>query len=299
MPEEQKPVIETVKTEKTVVAGSQTHTMSGSRKAKGSPLTQVLAVFLPNRSISKQAFWILIVVQVVLALLLWVNSPYTALPKPMEVFDALGKLWAKEGLAQELFVSFKVNLIALLLSTLISLGLSYLTVMPFFRPIVAAISKGRFLTLVGFSLIFTIIFSTGSAVKMALLTFGMTVFYVTSMAAVIASIPKGDFDHARTLRMKEWRVVWEVVILGTVDKAFEVMRQNAAIGWMMLTMVEGISRSEGGVGVMLLNEQKHFLLAQVYAIQLVILIVGLTQDYLIGLLRSIFCPYADLTLERK
>ena len=132
-----------------------------------------------------------------------------------------------------------------------------------------------------------------------LLVFGMTVFFVTSMASVIAQIPKEEFDYARTLRMSEWRVVWEVVVLGTAAQAWEVLRQNAAIGWMMLTMVEGISRSEGGVGAMLLNQSKHFHLAEVFAIQILILVVGMIQDYGIGLLRRITCPYADLTLERK
>src|SRR5213079_388191 len=110
-----------------------------------------------------------------------------------------------------------------------------------------------------------------------LLVFAMTVFFVTSMAAVIAAIPKADFDHARTLRMSEWRVVWEVVILGTADKAFEVLRQNAAIGWLMLTVAEGIVRSEGGVGAMLLAENKYTRLDGVFAIQLVILAIGLVQ----------------------
>src|SRR5437763_17101161 len=132
-----------------------------------------------------------------------------------------------------------------------------------------------------------------------MLVFAMTVFFVTSMAAVIVQIPKGTFDHARTLRMSEWRVVWEVVILGTADKAFEVLRQNAAMGWMMLTMVEGISRAEGGVGAMLLNQSKHFRLAEVFAIQIVVLLVGMTQDYAIGLARRLVCPYADLTMEKR
>src|SRR5207247_9588931 len=99
--------------------------------------------------------------------------------------------------------------------------------------------------------------------------------------------------------MIEGRVVWEVVILGTADQAIEVLRQNAAIGWMMLTMVEGISRAEGGIGAMLLNQNKHFRLAEVFAIQLVILTVGLGQDYGIGIIRNITCPYATLTLERR
>ena len=99
--------------------------------------------------------------------------------------------------------------------------------------------------------------------------------------------------------MREWRVVWEIVILGTADKAFEVLRQNAAIGWMMLTMVEGVVRSEGGVGTMLLNQSKHFRLDEVFAIQFVILLVGLFQDFMIGAARRLVCPYADLTVERR
>jgi NitT/TauT family transport system permease protein len=135
--------------------------------------------------------------------------------------------------------------------------------------------------------------------KLSLLVFSVSVFFVTGMADVIESIPKEKFDLARTLRMGEWRVVWEVIVLGQVDKAFDVLRQNAAIGWMMLTMVEGIVRSEGGVGTILLDQNHHFRLAAVFAIQLTILLLGLMQDYGIGLTKNMLCPYAALTLERK
>ncbi len=255
--------------------------------------------FLPNRILSPGAMQIIIWAEVALALLLWLRSPFKVLPRPDEVLHALRDLWMTQGLGPELLTSVKLNLEALAWSTVISLGLAYLSVVPVFRPLVAAVSKGRFLSIVGFTFIFTLIFGGGHPLKTSLLVFAVSVFYVTSMAAVIAAIPKGDFDHARTLRMGEWRVVWEVVILGTADKAFEVLRQNAAMGWMMLTMVEGIVRSEGGVGAMLLGESKHFLLPEVFAIQLVILIVGLFQDYLIGAARRLACPYADLALERR
>jgi NitT/TauT family transport system permease protein len=155
------------------------------------------------------------------------------------------------------------------------------------------------LSLAGFTLVFTQMFGGGRPLKTSLLVFGISVFYNTSKASVISTITKEQFDHARTLRMGEWRVVWEVVVLGTVDKVFEVLRQNAAIGWMMLTMVEGIVKGEGGVGAMLQAEQKHFRLADMFAIQLLILIVGMLQDYFLAWLRRFVCPYADLTLERK
>ena len=259
----------------------------------------VLSAFLPNRAISRNTLRLIVAFQVAIVLLIWINSPFPVLPQPMEVARAFQNLWFNQGLGRELWTSFSMNLEALGLTVLISLALSYLTVIPAFRPIAAAVSKGRFLGLIGLTFVFTLMIGGGHRLKVSLLVFGMTVFFVTSMAAEVLQIPKERFDHARTLRMNEWRVVWEVVILGTADRAFEVLRQNAAIGWMMLTMVEGISRSEGGVGAMLLNQNKHFHIAEVFAIQLTILIVGLLQDYGIGVTRRLMLPYADLTLERR
>lgn len=258
-----------------------------------------LNLFLPNRAIPTSGLWIVAAVEAALFLLLWIFSPYKVLPRPGEVLGAISKLWLTQGLGQELATSFGLNVQALLWSSLISLGLAYLTVIPACRPIVAAISKGRFLSLAGFTFIFTLATNGGQQLKLSLLTFAITVFYVTSMASVIAAIPRGEFEHARTLRMSEWRTVWEVVILGTTDKAFEVLRQNAAMGWMMLTLVEGIVRSQGGIGSLLLAESKHFLLAEVFGIQLVILGVGLLQDFALNLARKTVCPCADLTLERR
>jgi NitT/TauT family transport system permease protein len=256
-------------------------------------------IFLPNRVVSQSSMLTISVLWIVGILILWAISPVKAIPKPAEVFHEFGELWGTMGLGQDLLTSLSLNFRALLASSLICLLLSYLTVIPVFRPLIIALSKGRFLSLVGFSFVFTILIGGGETLKMILLVIGMTVFLLTSMATVVAEIPKADFDHARTLRMSEWKVVWEVVVLGTLDQMFEVIRQNAAIGWMMLTMVEGIVRSGGGVGVMLLNEQKHMKMEAVFAIQIIILIIGLTQDYVIGALRRLVCPYASLTLERR
>lgn len=262
-------------------------------------LGRIFSAFAPNHVLSASSMKIIVVLQVLACLLVWMNSPFEVLPRPVEVWNALIELFSNQGMGREIITSMELNVKAMLYTCVLALGMAYLTVMPFFRPIVTALSKGRFLSLVGFTFVFTLMVGGGHPLKMSLLVFGMTVFFLTSMAAVVADIPREAFDHARTLRMSEWRAVWEVVILGTADKALEVLRQNAAIGWMMLTMVEGISRSEGGIGAMLLNQQKHFHIAEVFAIQLTILMVGLCQDYILGLVRRVVCPYAYLTLERK
>lgn len=250
--------------------------------------------FLPNRALDGKRTTAIVVFWVAVALLVWAFSPFQSLPTPVEVWRALGTLWWEYGMGPELFTTMKLIVHALVLTVVISLLLSYATVIAFFRPFVLAVSKLRFLGLTGLVFPFILLTGGGYALKVWLLTFGMTVFFVTSMAQIVIEIPRAEFDHLRVLGASEARIVWEVVVRGTLDKALDVLRQNAAMGWAMITMVEGISRAEGGIGAMILNQNKQFRLSEVYAILLVILLLGLAMDYLMGVLTNVLCPYARL-----
>lgn len=255
------------------------------------------SVFAPNKAVSKKTARLIITIQVMILLTFWFLNQ-GLLPTPAAVWDATQAL-AGNGIFAELATSFYLNLQAIGLACLVSLGLAYATVFPVMRPIVAAISKLRFLSLAGLTLLFTVMTTSGHELKLSLMVYTISVFFITSMVDVILYIPKEKFDLARTLRMGEFQVVYEVIILGRIDVAFDVLRQNAAIGWMMLTMIEGMVRSEGGIGTVLINQSKHFHLASIMAIQLMILGLGLFQDYMIGVLKNMFCPYAKLLLERR
>jgi NitT/TauT family transport system permease protein len=253
----------------------------------------------PNRVVDPATATLLVGAWAGVAILVWVFSPFETLPRPVEVWRAFNELWWKEGMGPELMATMGLILRALAYTVLISMVLSYATVVAAARPLVAAASKLRFLGITGLVFMFILVTGGGSALKVALLTFGMTTFFVTSMAAVVMEIPHQQFDHMRVIGASELRILWEVVILGTVDKAMEVMRQNVAMGWSMITMVEGISRAEGGIGAMLLNQNKHFRLADVYAILFAILVIGLVMDYAIGALTNVVCPYAALERVRR
>src|SRR5205807_1197655 len=153
------------------------------------PMTDAIAVFSPNRVLSKNTVRLLITALVLTVLVIWVFSPFALLPKPGEVFGALGDMW-REGLGAQLIISFYLNLEAIALSTIVSLLLAYATAMPFFRPIVALLSKLRFLSLVGLTFFFTIMAKSGHELKLSLLVFSVSVFFVTGMADVIDCIPK-------------------------------------------------------------------------------------------------------------
>jgi NitT/TauT family transport system permease protein len=252
---------------------------------------------VPNGRVSKRVHLMLGVGTLVLILIMWTMRP-AFLPGPADVIRAYPRLM-DQGLLQQLFVSLTTNFQAIALSCLLTIPLAYLTVLPIARPLVRAISKMRFLGLTGLVVLFTLTFGGGHALKVALLVFGMGVFLVTSLYDVVEAIPKEEFDHARTLRMSPWGSVVEVVVLGHLDAVLDAVRQNAAMGWVMLTLVEGLVRFEGGLGSMMLAEDKHIALDAVFAIQLMVLIVGVLQDFALSWLRKILCPYAALTLERQ
>jgi NitT/TauT family transport system permease protein len=255
-------------------------------------------VFTPNAVLDKTAMRMLISFQIGIAVLLWCFSPSPLLPRPGEVAASFVDLW-QQGMGAELITSLALNIQAIFVATVISLLLSYAAVMPFFRPIASLIGKLRFLSLAGLTFVFTLMTAGGHELKLSLLTFSVTVFFVTSMEDVLKSVPKEVYDLARVLHMSRWRVVWEVVILGQFDKVFDVIRQNAAMSWMMISLVEGIVRSEGGIGTVLLDQNHHFRLSAVFAIQITILLCGIGQDYALGFLKKFFCPYALLTVEAQ
>jgi NitT/TauT family transport system permease protein len=260
--------------------------------ARGEP-GWLARIFLPNRAVDRATALGLVAFWLVAAFVVWLASPWQSLPGPGEVWHALGAMWWTGGMGPEMFTTLKLITHALVLTIALSMALSYLTVIAFFRPLVAAISKLRFLGLTGLVFPFTLLTGGGYALKVVLLTFGMSTFFVTAMAQVVMEIPREQFDHLRVLGAGEGRILWEVVVRGTLDKALDITRQNLAMGWAMITMVEGISRAEGGIGALILNQNKHFHLAEVYAILIAILVMGLLLDYAMGLLVRVLCPYVS------
>jgi len=256
--------------------------------------SKILRAFQPNRAVDGFTWSILVGFWIATAWVVWMSLPFKSLPTPSELWSALGSLWWEHGMGPEMFSTLKLITHATVLTVAISLALSYATVIPFLRPLVEGLSKLRFLGLTGLVFPFTLVTGGGYTLKVALLTFGMASFFITSMAQVVVEIPRSEFDHMRVLGAKEGRILWEVVIRGTLDRALDVLRQNVAMGWAMITMVEGISRAEGGIGALILNQNKHFRLAEVYAILLVILVLGLVMDYAMGVLTNVLCPYSRL-----
>jgi NitT/TauT family transport system permease protein len=148
--------------------------------------------------------------------------------------------------------------------------------------------------LTGLIFIFTLLTRDGSQLKLSLLLFGIVPFLVTSFLAVIQRTSAQEFELCQTLGYNRWQSLYEVIIVGKADQVFEVVRQNFAIAWMMITMVEGLNMSEGGIGALLIKYNKYNDLPHVLALQAVIFGIGLCLDYLLGEMRHWLFPYTKL-----
>jgi len=256
-----------------------------------------LRFFEPNRPASRFQMSLWGGVWLSSLLLAWALCSTGILPTPLEVLHALCSLVLEQGLLRHLASSLYTSLLALAWASALSTLFCYLAVVPVLRPLASLVGNLRFWGFAGISVAFTLWFHGGRELKIALLTFGMTGFFVTGLRDELRAIPKDRYDYARTLGMTEWRVVWEVVILGTFDKLLDIVRQNAAMGWMLLTMVETLVRTEGGIGVLLANQSKHLQLANIAALQGVIFSLGLLQDLVLVGLKRLLCPWAFLRVE--
>jgi NitT/TauT family transport system permease protein len=254
-------------------------------------------VLRPNRTVTRSQARLLGGAWLASCLAVWSASHFAVLPSPLEVVRAVPALFAEQALLGHLASSLYSNLSALAWATAFAMFFAYLGVVPLLRPLTEALATLRFLGFAGISVAFTLWLHGGHALKVALVTFGMTGFFVAALNDEVRSIPLERYDYARTLGLSEWRVVWEVVVLGTLDKALDILRQNAAMGWMLLTTVETLVRSEGGIGVLLANQSKHLEFADIAALQLVIFALGLAQDFLLGAFKRLVCPYAVLKVE--
>ena len=92
-------------------------------------------------------------------------------------------------------------------------------------------------------------------------------------------------------------ILVELLIYNKLLPFFKAIIQNFAISWMLLASVENISKINGGIGVVLAESSKYFRLEELYAIQFVILFIGISFDYILNLIVKFLFPYYTIKIK--
>ena len=223
----------------------------------------------------------------------WVYAAGTGhlFPTPQKVADGFLALY-REGLVMHLTSSLALCLEATFFAVVFSLGVVYLSPLPALAPVAQLLSKLRYLPLTGITFYLTLLAGNARTVQVSVLVTFMSLYFVTSLLAMLKDIPGEELDHARALKCSRWEVLWEVIIKGRLDYVVDILRQNLAIVWMMLVTVESLLVSAGGIGVLIKNSDKFMSHGRIVALQVVILGVGLLLDWGLNAVRKCFFPYS-------
>lgn len=252
----------------------------------------------PLESVNSRTFYIALGVETFLALAIWYRFGAALIPGPFKVLTAISELLRSSEFYQALVASLYLTVKGMAISMVIALFISYAYFLPLFRPLGHFIVKCRYLTLTGLIFLFTLLTSNGSELKLSLLVFGIVPFFVTSLISQLDAINEQEYELCKTMRMNNWEAWFEVIIIGRMDEVVETLRQNFAIAWLMITMIEGLSMSEGGLGVLLIKANKYVNLPRVFALMVVILLMGIFFDYLLGLTRIWLFPHTRLQVRK-
>ena len=252
-------------------------------------------IFFPN-FLEKTPFKTILTINIVEILIFILYAQFNGneiLPKPLGVLHSLSEILSSSSFYDNFIATFSLIVMGMGISILVSLFFSYLSLTPVFKNIAQFISKLRFLTYTGLIFVFTIVMKDGHSLKIAMLLFGIIPYFVTSFLSYVNDISPKEYKLCYTLKFSRWKILYEVVILGRLHTVLEVIRQNFAIAWMMITSVEGLSMAEGGLGTMMIKSNKYLHVDDVFAVLTIIFLTGILFDYLFGVLKVWMFPYTD------
>jgi len=236
---------------------------------------------------------VLIACSVLVPLVAWVAVAATGavpeqfLPSPEAVWQA-GLEMARSGtLATDVWASVQRILIGFGLAIAVSvpLGLlmgSFQAGQALFEPVVGLL---RYLPASAFIPLLTIWLGIGEPSKVMLLFIG-TVFFNTLMTAdVVRQVPAALVDVSYTLGARRGEVLRKVVVPHSLPGMLDCVRVNAAAAWNFVVVAELIN-SEEGLGYRIARSQRFLASDRIFAILVVIALIGLAIDICLRVLRD-------------
>jgi len=241
----------------------------------------------------------LFVIWLVILFTFWIFTPIQGMPYPGEVWEAFQRMFASgandtSNIVLNTWVTLQLNIWGLLLASLLSLLVAYLSCLPFMQPLNQMLQWFRYLPIVAFNLVFLSIFTIGWSMKVAMLTAGMAFFLITSMTAEIGRIPRLKFELARVLNYGDWKTFWTVVVRPTLPAMIDIVAQSAAMGWVMIVAIETFNRTEGGIGAAIYSYSATNQKAEVYVYLIIIGIIAILEDQFFYWLKRILFPYTTI-----
>lgn len=251
-------------------------------------------LFEPFHSINSKILYYILIGQIIFILAMLELNKSELIPSPIQVISNFVNLLTSSEFYDNIFKSMSLTIFGMGFAMVISLFLSYIAQLSFFKKLIEIVCSFRYLTLTGLTLLFTMISTNTETLRTNLLLFAIIPFFTTSMLDIINKISKQDVELCYTLKKSRWWILKEVVIIGKIDQTLEVIRINFAICWLMIAYVETRAYNLGGIGVLLAQADRHVNLNESLSLLLSILLIGIGVDFLLKFIRIKLFKYCNI-----
>lgn len=214
----------------------------------------------------------------------WISN--SLLPSPIEVVTSLGELYSENNLLSNLLYSLYLNLAGYLLAVLIAIPIGFLIgLFPIFKALFSRnVDALRFVPLTAVTGLFIAWFGLGSGMKVAFLAFGIIVYLLPVVVQRVLEVEEVYEQTAYTLGATKWQRITSVFIPAVLSRVSDDIRVLVAISWTYIIVTEVVNANSGGIGALAFKMARQSQIDKVFAILLVIIIVGFLQDLLFKLI---------------
>ncbi|MET8156901.1 ABC transporter permease [Sphaerisporangium sp. NPDC005289] len=250
-------------------------------------------VRLLSSAVSPRTAWVLRALSVLLPLAAWqavsvsgLTDP-TFLPSPAAVLAAGREMAVRGELWSDLAASLGRVGLGFALAVLISVPLGFaMGALPWAQALAEPlIGLLRYLPASAFIPLLIIWLGIGEASKVALLVLGVVFFNTLMTADVVRQVPRRLLEVSATLGARRLRVAFRVVFPYALPGVIDAMRVNAAAAWNFVVVAELIAATSG-LGYRVIRAQRFLQTDRIFAILVVIGLIGLAIDVLLRLLRA-------------
>lgn len=241
----------------------------------------------------------LILAGIIFLIMVWgitaklLSSP--VFPSPWKVVSSLKELHFEDALVRNLFYSIKLNILGYIEAMVIAIPLGFLIgLFPLTKGLFSKqIDALRFVPLTAVTGLFIAWFGIEDTMKVNFLAFGIIVYLLPVVVQRVADVEKVHEQAVTTLGATQWQTIRTVFIPSVLAKISDDIRVLVAISWTYIIVAELVNKS-GGIGALAYTSARQSRLDKMFAILLIIIVVGFIQDKLFEIVDRIAFKYKHI-----
>lgn len=226
--------------------------------------------------------------------------PKSILPSPLDILISLKSLHFDDAIVNNAGYSFLLNIAGLAEAALFAIPIGFaIGLFPILDAVFEKyISAMRFIPLTAIIGMFIVWFGIGTNMKIQFLAFTIFLYLLPVVIQKIKQVEAIYIQTAQTCGATNFHLVFKVYAPLVVSRVFDDLKILAALSWTYIIIAELVNATDGGIGALSFKVAKQSRTDKVFAILLVIVIIGFIQDWLLTRLDKMFFPYKYATKEK-